>query len=101
MGILIEIMQYFQKDSIFYYKVTEDFEKGGIFYISIDNNQKKLKFYRSAECKDTIAEIDLDNLHSEIKYFEGPSKKAIQVVVVKAYKAFRDNEFPDCLDYAA
>ena len=105
MGILIEIRRYLQRDNIFYYKVTEDFETGKSFYISVDMNKKKIIFYRSAECSDPVKEIDLENLDNNKEDFGDLNKKLnttrVGKVFVKAYKAFKKNEFPECLDYAA
>lgn len=102
MGILIRIRKYDEFDHIFRYKVHGE-DCGGItFYMDIDTSEKKLKFYRNPDATGTLSTIDLIKLNGIISDIPGViTSNMLGRVCLMGYNAFKNNDFPIAIDYAA
>lgn len=102
MGIYIKIKQISNQESgrIFYEVLTEDFD-GAHFYFCIDQDNKQLLFFNTNDFTRVIKIINFLHLDEPIGLLSGVDSRIYTRVVMKAIKAFQENNFPEFLDYCA
>lgn len=102
MGIYIKIRKMDkQEDNKFYYEVlTQDFG-GAHFYFCIDQKNKKLLFFVKNDFSAAIKIVDLLQVDESLGFLDDIDQKIYIRVVMKAFKAFQENDFPENLDYSA
>ncbi|HEX4068698.1 MAG TPA: hypothetical protein VHX42_01245 [Candidatus Babeliales bacterium] len=90
-----------QEDNKIYYEVlTQDFG-GAHFYFCIDQKNKKLLFFIKNDFVAAIKTIDLLQLDKPLGFLDDIDQKIYTRVVMKVSKVFRENHFPENLDYCA
>jgi hypothetical protein len=101
-GIYIKIRKMDkQEDSRIYYEVlTQDFG-GAHFYFCINQKDKKLLFFINNDFSAAIKIIDFLQLDEPLGLLDNIDQKIYTRVVMKAVKAFQENNFPENFDYCA
>ncbi|HLJ31802.1 MAG TPA: hypothetical protein VKU36_05150 [Candidatus Babeliales bacterium] len=102
LSIYIKIRKINEKEDgkIYYEVLTQDFG-GAHFYFCIDQQNKKLLFFKENDFSAVIKIIDLIQLDQPLGFLDHIDHKLYARVVMKAVKAFQDNNFLDDLDYCA
>ena len=101
MGKYVGIKKYLEKNNMYYYVVsTNDF--GGVhFYIRVDPITKILDFFETSDMtQEAMYTIDFNDPDSAIKAKESSINLHVTpYVLLQVYRAFKNNTFPECLDY--
>jgi hypothetical protein len=84
------------------YKIsTEDYNSPD-FYVEIDKNDNKLRFFSSSDLKkQDMYEIDYNNKEQIIVPFSGVPKQVFFNALSKLFKILKSDEFPEKLSYVA
>jgi len=99
MAIHIKIRKHTEKNSIHYYHVETQFTSNHDFYIGIDIKKKLLLFFKTNNFSSPFSKISFEG--SQSLNVKGIKTPLVGIIFVKAYRAFKSNEFPEILDYCA
>lgn len=98
MGRATDINKIKEENGIHYYAVADFQPNKTKFIIAINAQKKTVSYFLTSDCKDPIAVIDFNKTSgiTPVPPFDtGTAESAFLLAGAMAYRAVRDNNFPD------
>ncbi|HEV2601342.1 MAG TPA: hypothetical protein VGT41_03525 [Candidatus Babeliales bacterium] len=103
MGKYVGIKKYLEKNNMYYYVVSTNDFGGALFYIRIDPISKILDFFETSDFNQEV--VYSKDMHDPDFMLEAKNSSinlhVTPYVLLKVYRAIKNNDFPEYLDYCA
>lgn len=101
MGIWIPIRKYHQENDLHFYKLYSSDNEQIAAYMKIDAANKIISYSRCPNFTQIDSEVDLNNPDGVIKPIENVNFIILSKSFAKAYRALKDQHFPEFLDFCS